>query len=214
MIPFLLGFHPQESVVTVLVRSGRVALTARLDLPPPEAAEAYAEMLQGLARQHGGDELVVLGYSEHAEPAREFLSGLVDRLPPDLVNEALYVDGSRWWSMTCDGPCCPAEGTPYAVDSHPLAAEAVFAGNVGAAPTATRWRHWSAARHRPISPGSRRWPTSCGRSWPGVAARRRPARWRAWSAVQSGIRTDSRSGPGCGWRCSSPMFSCVTWPGR
>ena len=128
MIPFLLGFHPTESVVTTFIRSGRIALTARLDLPPPEAAEAYAEMLLGLAHQHRCDELVVLGYSAQAGPAREFLSRLVDRLPPGMLNEALYVDGSRWWSMSCAGPCCPAEGTPYAVDSHPLAAEAVYAG--------------------------------------------------------------------------------------
>ena len=70
----------------------------------------------------------MIGYSADAAPAREFLSGLVDLLPAGVLNEALYVDGSRWWSLSCDGPCCPAEGTPYAVDSHPLAAEAVFAG--------------------------------------------------------------------------------------
>ncbi len=128
VIPFLLGFHPRESVVTVFVRSGRIILTARLDLPPPEASAAYAEMLRRLIRQHGGDEIVVLGYSAQPEPARAFLSRLLEELPPEMVNEALYADGSRWWSMSCDGPCCPAEGTPYAVDSHPLAAEAVLAG--------------------------------------------------------------------------------------
>ena len=114
--------------MTVFVRAGRVALTARLDLPPPESAAAYAEMLLRLSRQHGSDELVVIGYSAHAEPAREFLCGLVGLLPAGVLNEALYADGSRWWSLSCDGPCCPAEGTPYAVDSHRLAAEAVFAG--------------------------------------------------------------------------------------
>ena len=40
----------------------------------------------------------------------------------------MYVDGSRWWSLTCDQACCPAEGTPYDVAGHRLAAEAVFAG--------------------------------------------------------------------------------------
>src|SRR3712207_7873795 len=33
-----------------------------------------------------------------------------------------------WWSMTCDGPCCPADGTPYDVASSRLAAEAVYQG--------------------------------------------------------------------------------------
>ena len=56
------------------------------------------------------------------------MTGLLVELPAGLVNEALYVDGSRWWSMTCTDVCCPAEGTPYDVTSHPLAAAAVFAG--------------------------------------------------------------------------------------
>ena len=170
VIPFLLGFHPRESVVTVFVRSGRIILTARLDLPPPEASAAYAEMLRRLIRQHGGDEIVVLGYSAQPEPARAFLSRLLEELPPELVNEALYADGSRWWSMSCDGPCCPAEGTPYAVDSHPLAAEAVLAGKaVRADRDATRR---AGPRSRIDRPGPAR---GAGR---GAAAGAGPARWQ------------------------------------
>jgi hypothetical protein len=45
-----------------------------------------------------------------------------------LVRDALYVDGSRWWSLTCDQSCCSAEGTPYDLTSSVLAAEAVYAG--------------------------------------------------------------------------------------
>ena len=37
VIPYLVGFHPSESVVAVLCRDGRVLLTARMDLPPTGA---------------------------------------------------------------------------------------------------------------------------------------------------------------------------------
>jgi hypothetical protein len=128
LLPYQLGYHPSESVVAVFVRAGTIRLTARVDLMPPAAAEVYAANLQSLARQHGAEELVLFAYSADAVPARALLTGLVAALPRELVNEALYVDGSRWWSMTCDQACCPAEGTPYDVEGHQLAAEAVFAG--------------------------------------------------------------------------------------
>jgi hypothetical protein len=34
LIPFKLGFHPQESLVAVFVRGRTVELVARMDLPP------------------------------------------------------------------------------------------------------------------------------------------------------------------------------------
>jgi hypothetical protein len=128
LIPFQLGFHPAESAVTVFVRSGRVKMTARVDLPPPAAAAEFARQLRGLARQHDIDELVLFAYSAQPGPARALLAGLLRALPGRLVRDALYVDGSRWWSLTCDRACCPPEGTPYDVASHRLAAEAVYAG--------------------------------------------------------------------------------------
>ena len=45
-----------------------------------------------------------------------------------LIAEVVYADGSRWWSLSCRDACCPEEGTPYEVGTHPLAAEAVYAG--------------------------------------------------------------------------------------
>src|SRR4051794_39606464 len=65
VIPFQLGFHPTESMVTVFLRSGEVTMTARVDLPPPDAATQLARHLRGLVRQHDIEELVLLAYSVH-----------------------------------------------------------------------------------------------------------------------------------------------------
>jgi hypothetical protein len=128
LIPFQLGFHPAESAVTVFLHAGKVKMTARVDLPPPAAAAEFARQLRGLVRQHDIDELVLFAYSAQPGPARALLTGLVRALPARLVCDALYVDGARWWSVTCDQACCPAEGTPYDVASSRLAAEAVYSG--------------------------------------------------------------------------------------
>lgn len=128
LIPFQLGFHPVESAVTVFLHSGQVRMTARVDLPPPAAAVQFARQLRGLVGQHDVDELVLFAYSAQPNPARALLAGVVRALPARLVRDACYVDGRRWWSLTCDQGCCPAEGTPYDIASHPLAAEAVYAG--------------------------------------------------------------------------------------
>ncbi|HSU34601.1 MAG TPA: DUF4192 family protein, partial [Propionibacteriaceae bacterium] len=77
LVPFQLGFHPTESLVTVLVRSGRVVLTARLDLPAPESASATATFLGDLVRQHQIEELVLFAYSGQSGPARQLLTGLL-----------------------------------------------------------------------------------------------------------------------------------------
>ncbi|HEY5821200.1 MAG TPA: DUF4192 domain-containing protein [Propionibacteriaceae bacterium] len=126
LVPYLLGFHPEDSVVAVMVRSGRVALTARIDLPGADHASALAQELESLANQHRASEMVVIGYG--GDSARLVLDRLVAELPRVVLADALYVDGTRWFSLTCTKGCCPTEGRPYAVDAHRLAAEAVFAG--------------------------------------------------------------------------------------
>ena len=63
MVPYLVGFHPEESVVAVMLRSGRVVLTIRVDLPPPSEAGDVAAHIVRLARQHRAQDLVLIGYS-------------------------------------------------------------------------------------------------------------------------------------------------------
>ena len=128
LIPYQLGFHPRESLVAIFVCGGTVGLIARMDLFAVTAVPGFATELRDLARQNRANELVLFAYSEQPEPARSLLTGLVAALPVRLVKDAMYIDGSRWWSMTCDQACCPAEGTPYDVAGNRLAAEAVFAG--------------------------------------------------------------------------------------
>ena len=87
LIPYLLGFPPQESLVLLLIGEGQVRLTARLDLPPPDvsatrAAPLVVQQLSDLADRTAADALVLLAYSSRPEPARQLLELLAVALEP------------------------------------------------------------------------------------------------------------------------------------
>ena len=126
MVPYLLGFHPTESLVAVFVRERRVVVTARLDLAATADIEALVDQLELVGRQVGSRSAVLIGYSAD-EGVRDLMRDLADVIPRDLL-DVLAVAGERWWSVCCDGACCPPEGRPYDIGSHPLAAAAVMAG--------------------------------------------------------------------------------------
>lgn len=111
----------------VLSAHGRVLLTARMDLPPPPLAGDLADDLAALSRQHGADEVVLVGYGEQGAETRAVLERVLVAVGA-LVREVVLVSDGRWWSLTCSAGCCPPEGTRYDPGSHPLAAEAVYAG--------------------------------------------------------------------------------------
>ena len=128
VVPYLLGFHPTESLVCLFLAQGQVKLTMRVDLPPGTAVDQAAGHIRAIADHHQAGELLLIGYGEDILGTQRLLTALADRLDPAGILDVLHVGAGRWWSLICDGPCCPLEGTPYEAGTHPLAAEAVYAG--------------------------------------------------------------------------------------
>jgi hypothetical protein len=126
VIPYLLGFHPTDSLVAAFVRDRRVVVTARIDLAATADLDGLIDRLEMVGQRVGTRSLVLVGYSED-EGIRELMRDLGDLIPLDLL-DVLAVSGDRWWAVGCDGPCCPTDGQPYDIASHPLAAAAVMAG--------------------------------------------------------------------------------------
>jgi Domain of unknown function (DUF4192) len=124
----MIGFHPDESVVVVLVSFGRIRLMARMDLPAESASDELAERIDRLARQHEAHALALVAYSAASSPANRLLTRLMDRLGTHKLTDVLYVGHGRWWSLICGDECCPLNGTPFDPSSHVMSAEAVFAG--------------------------------------------------------------------------------------
>lgn len=126
VLPYMLGFHPTESLVAAFVRDRRVVVTARMDLAVAADLEALVDQLEMVSLRVDSRALLLVGYSADPE-IRDVVRDLADVVPFALV-DALAVSGDTWWSVCCEGACCPAEGRPYDIGTHPLAAEAVLAG--------------------------------------------------------------------------------------
>ncbi|MEN3357185.1 MAG: hypothetical protein V7637_1167 [Mycobacteriales bacterium] len=141
LIPYLLGFHPSESVVVAEFRERRskLGIVVRADMPANSDA---AQLATGLAARFSG---------RHADGAAIVVYGSVDGAPDttrgaELVGmigaamqavgiqlcDAMAVGGGRWRSYFCtDLGCCPADGTLIAGNAgSEVAAAATVAGMV------------------------------------------------------------------------------------
>lgn len=137
-VPFLLGFHPSESVVAVGLASGaaRLCLTMRVDLPIPEHSGQLAETVAAhLSHAEAGGVFLVLFTEEEGQPPREDVVAAIEAAVSERgieIRDALWVRGGRWCSYRCQLPaCCPPEGT--AVDPgevSELAAASAWMGDV------------------------------------------------------------------------------------
>lgn len=133
VIPYLLGFHPEHSVVIVAMRGKAVVVSARYDLDAPPG---YAESLCHSAAAAGATGVVVALYDDtitgHPLAHRAYREELRELFDQYELNEvdALAVGGGRWWSYRCeDASCCPPEGTEL-VSAGAIAAGAVAEGLV------------------------------------------------------------------------------------
>jgi Domain of unknown function (DUF4192) len=139
VIPHLLGFTPQASLVVVGVgpQDGRVRVTFRYDLPdPPDPTEAAAivEHAIGVLSRQQVTLAVVIGYGPG--PLVTPLADAVRQAAPGAgvaLHDVLRVHEGRFWSYICRDPsCCPAEGVP--VDASDPAARALAAAGLSVLP--------------------------------------------------------------------------------
>lgn len=134
-VPYLLGFHPADSVVVIALRGNRVVFVARGDLPgtegAPEPGEAADHLAAVVARQ-GVETTTIIGYGVPAlvTPMLDAVAGALGRVALPVL-DAIRVTGDRYWSYVCaDAGCCPVEGTRFDASTSQLAAAATFAGQV------------------------------------------------------------------------------------
>jgi len=97
IIPHLLGFHPDESLVVVVAEHGHVAVTARADLsqasPPGNVEGILARLWARFPAACGW----FVAYSHDVEGAWEVLRRCCQALPAESVGAAVVVDGALWW---------------------------------------------------------------------------------------------------------------------
>jgi hypothetical protein len=131
-VPYLLGFHPRDSVVVVAFHEGRAVFAARSDLPGPDTPPlaAMAHEIIAVAARRPPEAVVLLGYGAAGDVGpllRAIREAAGERGHP--VRDVLRVDGDRWWSDLCEDPtCCPVEGTPIELATHEISAICTYAG--------------------------------------------------------------------------------------
>ncbi|WP_329123962.1 DUF4192 domain-containing protein [Streptomyces sp. NBC_01465] len=149
-LPYLMGFHPTDSIVMVALhgRRGRFGGRLRLGIPRspgewPAVAEQLAECLvAGSERRGSKPEGIVVFLCQDPAPD-ETSADVLERLRPlaqrlrtacgslDVpVHEALCISDGRFWSYVCpDTRCCPPEGNALAMPgTSVMAAAAAYAG--------------------------------------------------------------------------------------
>jgi Domain of unknown function (DUF4192) len=128
-IPYLIGFHPSDSVVVLACDGSRGAYAVRLDVT---AHDALLEHIADLVAGRRPSEVILAGYGEDAR-VTPTVERIRDRLSSRGVRlrEALRIDKDRFWSYLCtDAACCPPEGTYVDVRASPVAAAAIAGGLV------------------------------------------------------------------------------------
>ena len=129
VVPAVLGFHPQDSVVLLTFGPPAGAFHARVDLPvEPAEQEAVAEVLLDAVRANRVRRAAVLLYTDDVEAAGAQAHLLAERLcelEVDVI-EVIRVDDGHWWPVPEDG----WPGTAYELETHPFTAQRVFEGQV------------------------------------------------------------------------------------
>ncbi|MGW7517089.1 DUF4192 domain-containing protein [Streptomyces sp. NPDC054796] len=149
-LPYLLGFHPDDSVVVVALHGerGRFGGRIRIGIPArpeewPALADQVAACLETSCTSRGerpDGALLFLcqdpAVGETAGSVMERLRPLAQRLRTACgerempVYEALCLSDGRYRSYCCpDSHCCPPEGNPIAMSgTSPMAAAAAYTG--------------------------------------------------------------------------------------
>ena len=131
-IPFLIGYHPENSLVLVALKDDTVGMALRVDMPTDIALESYDLLASHFQREAADAALVVAYVDSQTDPEPVLINTSAALLRAGIsIKESLIVSDGRYRSMLChDSECCPPLGSPIPdIDSSRLAAEHVIAGH-------------------------------------------------------------------------------------
>jgi hypothetical protein len=136
IVPHLLGFVPQASLVVIGTEAprDRIKVTLRYDLPDPPGAGVSTDIAAHAIGVLGSQRLatlVAVGYGPGplVDPVAGALGAAAQTSGIDVLDILRVEDGCYWSYLCADEDCCPAGGTPFDPGAHSAAAAMASAGN-------------------------------------------------------------------------------------
>lgn len=134
-VPFLIGYHPKDSLVVISLKGGSIGMAMRVDFPTNDQkliAVRGATLTSHLVRENA-EGAIVIGYLPSSllktlDPLRPYIEKI--EAADIAIQEIIEVRKDRFRSLLCtDILCCPADGTeiPPLSDSR-ITAEQVALG--------------------------------------------------------------------------------------
>ena len=131
-IPFLIGYHPSDSLIVVSIKDDCVGMAMRVDYPTDLPVAAY-DLLASHLQREGSTAALLVAYlpadRSDGEAVLNDLAAALERIEVK-VDESLLIKSGRYRSTLCsDSECCPPAGREIpAIDSSRIAMEHVLAG--------------------------------------------------------------------------------------
>ncbi len=104
LIPHLLGFHPEESLVVLVINGGELSLTARLDLADAAWPDGVEGVLTRIWCRFPTADAWFVAYTAHREYAWAVLRRCDAFLPAGSARRLVAVDGQTWQADGLAGP--------------------------------------------------------------------------------------------------------------
>ncbi len=122
-MPYLLGFHPTDSLVVAVIEDSSIGCVARIDLQDAEMPGLAATLLGPFLGQAGaGARLAVIGYGDDTLTVPAMVRRVAAELPLEVFTELVVCNG-MWWHVDS-----PQEAEPYEPGTSRIAAEAAYHG--------------------------------------------------------------------------------------
>ena len=132
-VPFMVGYHPTNSLVVIALRDDQISMAMRMDFPLAQARDELVTNIVTHLERESTEIVILVGYlpptNQEKDPLVDIASGIESK--GIAVKESIVVKDNRYRSTVCgDRQCCPPEGNlvPPISDSR-ITAEQVSMGN-------------------------------------------------------------------------------------
>jgi hypothetical protein len=132
-IPFLIGYHPVDSLVLVSIKDESVGMAMRLDYPIDQSDEHFDLCAHHISTERADGALIVAYQPDARSDADLVVAQITAALSRAgiAIYESIVIADGCYRSLLChDLTCCPEGGRPIPPhDSSRIAAESVAAGH-------------------------------------------------------------------------------------